>query len=411
MKICKAQKGFVFLGLLVALSCCNSKPDYSKLSSDEVHKLVLTLDSHCDTPLWLTYEDYDVGVRHDVNERQNRVDLPRMKEGGLDASFFAVFLGQGPRNDSANQAAWKEANEIIDKIEEQINKNDTVARIAYSPDDAYENEKNGILSIYMGLENGYPIGNDIARIDHFRERGIRYITLCHSRNNDICDSANDTIEFNGLSPFGELVVAEMVKQGLMIDLSHASDETFFDVINQVNVPVIASHSNSRKICDNPRNLSDSMLVALAANGGVVQVCILNSYVKTPPENPARDSAIEHLRNTRDSFAIIPDHVRDSIRNEWYAIQGKYPEVLATVSDVVDHIDHIVKVAGIDHVGIGTDFDGGGGLEDCYEVCDMANITKELKTRGYSYEDIEKIWGGNFMRVFRAVQEMSKIETL
>ncbi|PLX04057.1 MAG: membrane dipeptidase [Marinilabiliales bacterium] len=370
----------------------------------EIHKRVLTLDSHCDTPLWLKRDDYKIGEKHDAHETQNRVDLPRMKEGGLDAIFFAVFLGQGPRTDSANEQAWNEANSIIDRIEQQIKVNDTVAVLAYSSNDAYKAEDENKRAIYLGLENGYPIGEDLSKVEKFYNRGIRYITLSHSKNNDICDSANDTLEFGGLSEFGEEVVAEMNRLGIMVDVSHISDSAFYDVLKLSKVPVIASHSNCRAVCDNPRNLTDDMIKKLAEKGGVVQVCVLNSYVHNPPPNPQRDSAIAELRKARDQYKEVTEAVHDSIVREWYALQKKYPEKLATVSQLVDHIDHIVKIGGIDHAGIGTDFDGGGGIEGCYDVAEMPNITEELVRRGYSDEDIRKIWGGNFMRVFKAVEE-------
>ena len=194
---------------------------------------------------------------------------------------------------------------------------------------------------------------------------------------------------------------------MLVDISHASDETFYDVIELSKAPIIASHSCSRAMCDNPRNLTDDMLKKLAENGGVIQMCILSNYVKAPEANPELDKARDELQKKYGSFLDMTDEERAKYRQERRALRTKYPSKLANVSDVVDHIDHIVKVAGIDHVGIGTDFDGGGGVEGCNDVSEMGNITLELVKRGYSENDIKKIWGGNFMRVFREVEKVAK----
>ena len=246
-------------------------------------------------------------------------------------------------------------------------------------------------------------------IGKYYELGARYITLCHTRNNDICDSSTDRggPEHDGLSDFGVDVVKEMNRLGMIIDVSHISDEAFYDILDVSSAPVIASHSCARAMCDNPRNLDDAMLKKLAENGGVIQMCILSSYVKEPEPFPERDSARAALREKWGNFRNLNEEEMQQAREEYYALDRDYPPKLATVSDVVDHIDHIVEVAGINHVGIGTDFDGGGGVQDCYDVSQMGNITRELVRRGYSAKEIEKIWGGNFMRVFREVEQIAR----
>jgi membrane dipeptidase len=314
-----------------------------------------------------------------------------------------VFLGQGPRDSVGNAKAKLRADEIFDSVYSNLDRNATLAKLAYSPAEALEIEKEGKRAVFLGIENGYPIGNDLAFVEHFYDRGARYITLCHTKNNDICDSSTDSTEYNGLSSFGEDVVKEMNRIGMMIDVSHISDSSFYDVIALSKAPVIASHSSARAICDHPRNLTDEMLLELAKNGGVAQVCILSDYVKKMPPNPERDSARAALREKYRGFDDLTDEEMKSARNEWREINKKYPSNLATVKDAVDHIDHIVAVAGIDHVGIGTDFDGGGGLADCFDVSEMPNITIELVRRGYTEEHIRQIWGGNIMRVMKQVQ--------
>jgi len=380
-----------------------------KKRAKKIHEKILTLDSHCDSPLNLVYKNLDMSVRHDPHETGTKVDYPRMKEGGLDASFFAVFLGQGKRNADSNKKAKEKALKIFGAIHKSVKENPDLVELAIKHDDAYRIEKSDKRAIFIGIENGYPVGKDIKNIEEFYNLGARYITLCHSSNNDICDSSTDKdgAEHDGISAFGEQVVKEMNRLGIMVDVSHVSDKSFYDAVKLSKTPVIASHSSARAICDHPRNMDDEMLKTLAKNGGVIQLCVLNSYIKTPPKNPQREEALNALRKKYNDFKDLTEEQGANLTKEWYKLQKDFPEVLATVSDAVDHIDHMVKVAGIDHVGIGTDFDGGGGLKDFFDISEAGNLTYELVKRGYSKKNIEKIWGGNFLRVFRQVEEYAK----
>jgi membrane dipeptidase len=346
----------------------------------------------------------DLGIRHE----DGCVDFPRMKDGGLDAEFFAVFTGQGPRDDSTFNKVHAKALAVFDAIHKNIEKNRTLADIALTPDDAYRLKKEGRIAAFIGVENGYPIGKDISRIKQYYDLGARYITLAHTKNNDICDSSTDPKgqENNGLSDFGKEVVKEMNRLGIMVDVSHISDKSFYDVLKISSTPVIASHSSCRALCENARNLNDNMLQALKQNGGVIQICILSAYLKTPEKNPEFDAKLTDLKNRYGEYTSLPEDKKKLMHKEYDDLQKKYVK-LATVKDVVDHIDHVVQVIGIDHVGIGTDFDGGGGIDGCRSVADMKNITLELLRRGYSKSDIEKIWGGNVMRVLRKVEEIAK----
>ncbi len=373
----------------------------------EIHDKVLTVDTHVDTPMRVVRSDYNLGESHDPGRRGGKVDFPRMKDGGLDAIFFAVFVGQGVRTPEGNERAKEKALRVFDAIHENLEKHADLAELAVTSDDAYRIEKTGKRAIFIGIENGYPVGNDLSLIKLYYDLGARYITLCHTRNNDICDSSTDSTEHHGLSEFGKNVVAEMNRVGMMVDLSHASDATFYDVLEVSKAPIIASHSCARAICDHPRNLDDDMLKKLAENGGVIQMCILSDFLKKAKPNPEREAAFKALEVKYKHFDQLSEAEQDKAREEWHAINEKYPRKLATVSDVVDHIDHIVKVAGINHVGIGTDFDGGGGVKDCYDVSEMGNITLELVKRGYNEEQIRKIWGGNTMRVLSEVERVAK----
>lgn len=372
--------------------------------ASKIHQAAYTVDSHTDTPLLLTRPGFDFGVKHDPRLSRSKIDLPRMKEGGMDGIYFAVFVGQAERTPEGNEKARLEALEICDSIEALLDRFPGDLEMATGASDLARIAGKGKHAIYLGLENGYPIGNDLDLLDRFYDRGIRYVTLVHTDNNDICDSSTDTVEHGGLSPFGEQVVARMNDLGMMIDLSHASDDAFYDVIELSRTPVIASHSCARALCDNPRNLSDDMLLKLKENGGVIQLCILSEYVKTPAPYPQRDSARSAVREKHGNYYELDDAGKEAFLADWYAVDGDFPRELATVSDAVDHIDHIVDLIGIDHVGIGTDFDGGGGLADCYDVSEMGNITLELVRRGYPARDIGKIWGGNLTRVLRQAEQ-------
>ncbi|MGB6339640.1 MAG: dipeptidase, partial [Candidatus Aminicenantaceae bacterium] len=271
-------------------------------------------------------------------------------------------------------------------------------------------ENEGKRAAFIGMENGYPIGRDLSLIEKYYNRGVRYITLCHSGDNDICDSSTDQggPEDNGLSEFGKEVVAECNRLGIMVDISHASEKSFFDIVEMTKAPIIASHSSARALCDHPRNLTDAQLKALAENGGVIQICFVSSFVKEQPPTPERDAAIEALREKYGSRRDIQDEAaRAKAMEEYQEVYEKYPGEKTTLQELVDHIDHVVELIGVDHVGIGTDFDGGGGVEGCNDVSEMPNITEELLKRGYSEEDIQKIWGGNIMRVFSRVIEVSE----
>lgn len=393
------------VALAVLLYSCESVEE----KAARIHNKVFTIDSHTDTPLKFMNDDFDIAVEHDAKTGGGKIDLPRMEKGGMDAAFFAVFIGQGPRDSAGHAKAFAKADEIFDAVKTTLAANKNKAEIALTPEEGYALEKEGKRSIYLGIENGYPLAHNLDNINYFYDLGARYITLVHTRNNDLADSSNDKKgpEFNGLSDFGEEVVKRMNNLGIMVDVSHASDLAFYDVLHISKAPIIASHSCARALCDNPRNLSDNMLRALAKNGGVIQMCILSDYVKEMDQDPKRDSAKTAFRASHSNWDDYTPEQRKQGIKDWYQLDIDFPPNLASVQDVVDHIDHIIDVAGIDHVGIGTDFDGGGGVNGCFDVSEMGNITLELVKRGYNEKEIEKIWGGNFMRVFKKVEELAQ----
>jgi len=402
MKLLSINITLLFSCLLVTNHAFTQKSNSLEAKAAKIHQSVFTVDSHTDAPLNFTNKKFNVAKDNSIEMPFSCVDFPRMRKGGLDAVFFAVFTSQGPRTEEGNAKSKAKAEQIFDSIDAALLRNNAISGIATTPKEAYKLVMQGKSVVFIGVENGYPIGTDISNVKYFYDRGARYITPCDTKNNDICTSLTDTANTTGLSDFGVQVVKEMNRLGMMIDVSHLSDQSFRDVIKLSKVPVIASHSCARALCDNPRNLTDDMLRELAANNGVVQMCILSDYVKKPLPNPERDSARMAVRKKYNNFQDLKPEQWDAASADWHGIDTKYPQVLATVSDVVDHIDHIVKIAGIEHVGIGTDFDGGGGVEGCKDVSQVGNITLELVKRGYSKKDIEKIWGGNLMRVMADV---------
>ncbi len=296
---------------------------------------------------------------------------------------------------------------MIKQIKSSVGAYPDQAEIAVSPDDSKRLQNENKYAIYMGMENGYPIGTDLDNLDLFYQLGVRYVTLSHTSNNEICDSSTDTSEFGGLSQFGFEVVERMNQLGMMVDISHVSDATVEDVLKVTQAPVIASHSCAKALCDHPRNLNDKLLAEIAANGGVIQVTFFSDYVKTPVSYPARDSALAVLDSKLGDRSAMSGRQIGQYHKARAELGKEFPRILPTVVDFVNHIDHIVKVPGIDHVGIGSDFDGGGGLEDCYDVSEMPNATKELLKRGYSKSDISKIWSGNLLRVFHEVEQVAE----
>ncbi|MBR5813856.1 MAG: membrane dipeptidase [Bacteroidaceae bacterium] len=320
----------------------------------ELHARMLSVDSHCDTPMLFAQ-----GYRLEERSEKALVDLHKMREGALDVATMAAYIPHGDRNETSLEAATAMAEQLLDGIKERANDNSEYVRLCNTPAQAKEAKREGKLVIMQAIENGYAIGKNLELIKHFHDRGVVYMTLCHNGDNDICDSARGNSEHGGLSAFGKEVVKEMNRCGMMIDLSHAAESTFYEVLELSTQPVVCSHSSCKALCDHPRNLDDNQIKALAAKGGVIQVTMYSGFLRK--------------------------------------------EGNATLNDFMQHLEHAISVAGIDHVGIGTDFDGDGAIEGCSSASQLRNVTRELLRRGHSIEEIEKIWGGNWLRVMERVQ--------
>lgn len=397
------MKKYYLVPLMVAavlfLVSCGPKPA-------EIHQQVFTVDTHVDTPVSRD-NGFHISRLNDREKGGGQVDFPRMKQGGLDAICQAIFLRQGDRSPEAFQKSVERAEKDFKDILQVTKDHPDLVELALTPEDAYRIEKSGKRVLFISIENGYNMGLDLSLIQKYYDYGLRVSGLCHGKNNEICDSSTDEPEHGGLSEVGKKVVAEMNRLGIVLDMSHVSDDTFYDVIKVSKVPIVATHSCCRALCDTSRNMTDDMLKKLGENGGVIQICLLSFFVdKNIPQVPEREKLLKELEEKYKDWEKKPDDMRKYFA-ERRDVDKQYPPKLATIADAVDHIDHVVKLIGIDHVGIGSDFDGGGGLADLRDVSGMAKITEELVKRGYTREEIRKIWGGNFMRVMKQVQDHAR----
>ena len=377
-----------------------------------IHDRVLSIDSHVDIPFDFATPDVDPGVR---GIRQ--VDLPKMVEGGLDAAFFIVYVGQTDRTPAKEAQAKADAMTKFDAIHRMAEEMypDRI-EIAYSADDFDRIAASGKLVAAIGIENGYVIGTDLSLLETYHELGARYITLAHNGHNDIADSATPLenlgdaeSEHDGVSRFGEEVIAEMNRLGIMVDVSHISKAAMLDAVRLSRAPVIASHSSARALADHRRNLDDEQLRALGDRGGVVQIVALGAFVSTTAD--AREQAIRGLRTDlglAQGGGIDPADLTPAARGEYgrrmAAIDQEWP--LVDVAMFVDHIDHAVELIGIDHVGISSDFDGGGGVAGWNDASEAFNVTLELVRRGYPEAEIAQLWGGNLLRVLREAERVA-----
>jgi membrane dipeptidase len=397
----KASWLFALVPVAVIAGCtAKSQPDAVQDSAERARAIlasVITIDTHDDIP-----GNFATG-EVDPLDAPRQVNLSKMKDGGLDVAFFAVFVGQTPRTPENYEKAKAAAREKFDAIHRMAEKMyPGMIEIAYSPADVRRIHDGGKLVAAIGIENGYVIGKEVGLIQKYYDRGARYMTLAHTRNNDICDSSTDPDgpEHHGLSAFGKKVVAEMNRVGMMVDVSHVSKECMMQATALSKAPVVASHSSTSALANVPRNMDDEQLEAVKKNGGVVQIVAFDSYVKAPA--PEKLAAVDSLREklgltSRGAFRDMPADKRAMYDSEMAAIEKKWPK--ATLQEFVDHVDHAVKLIGIDHVGISSDFDGGGGVTGWNDASETRNVTAELVKRGYTTEQIRKLWGGNLLRVW------------
>lgn len=404
---------FLVLAPLLLFSACETGTEEVAMSDEElmetargIHERVLTIDTHDDIPSNYATEEVNPCTGTDM-----QVDMPKMRAGGLDVAFFIVYVNQTERTpenyEEAKEAGMTKFN-AIHRLTEELCPDQI--ELAYTADDVERIHASGKLVAAIGIENGYVIGKDLSLLETYHDLGARYITLAHGGHNDISDSSqpdegDEEEEHDGLSEFGEEVVAEMNRLGIMVDVSHISKKASLHAMRVSQAPVIASHSSTRALADHPRNMDDEQLMALQANGGVMQTVAFNGYVKVASE--ARNAAMDSLRGVylgEGGFRGLTAEQRAAYDLGLGEIDELYPP--ATVSDFVDHIDYAVNLIGVDHVGISSDFDGGGGVTGWDDASETFNVTLELVRRGYTEEEIAKIWGGNLLRVWREVENVA-----
>ena len=375
------------------------------MPAQAIHEAVLTIDSHDDIPFDFATDAVD------PLDAARQVNLQKMRAGGLDMGFFIVYVGQTQRTPENYARAHADAMTKFDAIHRMTGEMyPDLIELAYSADDVERIHASGKLVAAIGIENGYVIGRDLSTLERYHQLGARYVTLAHNGHNDIADSAqarpqlgDAPAEHNGISEFGERAIAEMNRLGIMVDISHISKAAALDAIRLSRAPVIASHSNTLAITDHPRNMDDETLQALRDNGGVMQATALAAFVKalTPALQDATRAVLAEygIESFRDWFNLTAEQqaeVKTRLREIGYA----------DVGDFIDHVDYAVNLIGIDHVGLSSDFDGGGGVLDWFDAGETANVTAELVRRGYSREDIVKLWGGNLLRVWRDVERIA-----
>lgn len=405
------------LAIAAALPAQRPTPTAAQIErADAMHGRLLTIDTHKDIDPKLAPDALpdDPAARAEFVQRfdpsvrgKQKVDFVKMRAGGYDAAFFVVFVEQRQLQEAAYRRALAEANAKFDAIERMARKHGDTIAIARSADDVERLHAAGSLIACIGIENGYPMGLDVANVATFHARGARYMSLTHNGHTQLGDSHTPAEPLHGgLSELGRDAIAAMNRVGIMVDVSHASRTTMLQAVDHSRAPVIASHSGARAVCDHTRNLDDEQLRALAAKGGVVQCVALADFVKT---DAARAAAVKAWMTECGIGGRDDDSTPEQREQRWRtfqdglpALDAKFPK--ADVHDFVDHIDHVVKTVGIDHVGIGSDFDGGGGLLGWNDASESRNVTRELVRRGYDEAQIQKIWGGNLLRVWRAVEQ-------
>lgn len=390
--------GLIAIPLLI-LSACSAEQNYSEKANQLARELII-VDTHVDVPYRLKNNWEDISE----STEEGDFDYPRAQEGGLDAPFMSIYI---PAEYQEKGGAKAVADSLIDMINQIADENPDKFAVATTPEDIRQQHQKGLISLPMGMENGAPIGNDLKNIQYFFDRGIRYITLTHSKDNQISDSSYDTTNtHNGLSSFGEDVVKEMNRIGMMVDVSHITDSAFYDVMRVTEAPAIASHSSARHFTPGfERNMGDEMIKRLAENGGVIMINFGSTFLDEASRESSSDIG-EHISNWLEENRLErSDSTARTYIEEYRSENFKY----STVSKVADHIDHVVDLVGIDHVGLGSDYDGVGdtlpvGLKDASEY---PNLIEELLKRGYTESDIQKICSGNIFRVWNEVASIAE----
>jgi membrane dipeptidase len=366
-----------------------------------LHEKVLTLDTHLDTPEHFARKGWSMVDRHEVKADGTQVDLPRMNAGGLDGGFFVIYTTQGALTAEGYREARDFALERATQIREMVAAHSDKFELAYTADDAERINKAGKKFVFQSIENSWPIGEDLTLLQTFQATGVRMAGPVHFRNNQFADSSTDKPIWRGFSPLGLRWLAEANRLGILVDVSHASDDVVDQAVQLSKVPIIASHSGAKAIYDHPRNLDDGRLKKIADAGGVI--CINSVYLKNTASSPERQAALKALGTAPDSETATEAEMVAYLKKR-AEVDAKFPPVRASFEDFIASLTHTLKVVGPEHVGIGADWDGGGGVVGFEDVADLPKVTARLKAAGYTDADVAAIWGGNVLRIVRQAQD-------
>lgn len=393
-------KRLLLLALLPLLANAQTTVSPNTLA---LHQRLLVLDSHLDTPLTLTRPGWNIVERHGYRQDGSQVDLPRMREGGLDGGFFAVYTPQGPRTEEGRAYASAYGLATLTRIRDVIDRNPDSFALALTADDARRIAAQGKRVVFISMENADPLSSDPELLNTYYRQGLRMLGLVHFMNNDLADSATALPEWKGLSPKGRDLVQRANRLGILLDVSHASDAVFDQMLALSTAPIIASHSSSRAVNPHPRNLDDNRVRQLAAKGGVIQVNAYSDYLIPLKQNPERNKAMAALgARFHNLAALSPEQVKD-LYQERDTINERFAQPKADLDVFMKHLLHLLDVAGPEHVGIEADWDGGGGLSDLEDVSQLPVITQRLLDAGYTEQQVGNIWSGNLLRVLHAAQ--------
>lgn len=378
----------------------HGRPHSTTESAAEIHESILVLDSHLDTPALLVRPDFDIMARHDPIKDGSQVDYPRMQEGGLDGGFWVIFSRQGPVTPEGFQASRDTAILRAVAIQKMTAEHSDVFELATTPEDGPRIHAAGKRLVYLSIENAYPLGEDITLLKTFYDLGVRMVGPVHFANNQFGDSSTDPKgqQWQGLSPLGKELVAAANHLGMILDGSHAHDELVRQMMDLSKTPIVLSHSGAKSIFDHPRNVPDDILLKLAETGGVIQMNAFSSYLAKLPNNPERAKAFAALRAEAEAAGDMTPAQRAEFNARRLEINIQHPPALASFNEYMAHFLYVLNLIGPDHVGVSGDFDGGGGVEDMYDIAAFPYLSARLLEEGYSKADLEKIWGGNLLRL-------------
>ena len=403
--------------LALALVACSQQkasapaepaPAEAPKTAAEIHDEMLVLDTHLDTPANFSKADFDIMADNPSVLGSVQVDLPKMNRGGLDGGFWVTFTPQGPMDPASYEAAKQAALTRNQEIHDMVAAHPESFELAYTSEDAARIAATGKKVVYMSIENSYPLGTDIGMVEEFYNRGVRMIGPVHFRDNQFADSSTDlgANDYGGLSPLGEALVKEANQLGMILDGSHASDSTVDDMIELSTTPIILSHTGVKAVYDHPRNIDDDLMRKVADDGGVIQINAYGSYLEQLTPTPERQAALDEMQKEFEGIspATADAETRDRYIAKMEEIDAQFPAPRSTFEKFLEHMNHALEVVGPDHVGMGADWDGGGGVVGMEDVSFLPRVTEALLAEGYSEEDIQKIWSGNMLKLMKQVED-------